>query len=143
MQIQERMITDMRQIILAQRSILEDNGIEPVQGEEELPAADEIEIELEEDDAPEETHSNGDPEETFDNFDDAEVESYKNFEFGKNKYANRNSSAKKEAGDKRRKDDASFKKKDKEQQREKSLEKPPPINDFSLKGLKMNVKKKK
>lgn len=42
-----------------------------MQGEEELPAADEIEIELEEEDAPEETHSNGDPEETFDNFDDA------------------------------------------------------------------------
>jgi|LakMenEpi03Aug12_release.lakeMendotaPanAssembly.Ray.scaffolds.fasta_scaffold815936_3 hypothetical protein len=46
MQIQERMITDMRQIILAQRSILEEHGVEPVQGDEELPAADEIEIEL-------------------------------------------------------------------------------------------------
>ena len=49
------------------------------------------------------------------------MESYKNFEFGKNKYANRNSSAKKDLGDKRRKDEVSFKKKDKEQQREKSV----------------------
>ena len=42
MQIQERMITDMRQIILAQRNILEEHGVEPVQGDEELPAPDEI-----------------------------------------------------------------------------------------------------
>jgi hypothetical protein len=40
MQIQERMITDMRQIILAQRSILEEHGFEGVQGDEELPGPD-------------------------------------------------------------------------------------------------------
>lgn len=40
MQIQERMITDMRQIILAQRNILQDNGFDAVQGDEELPAPD-------------------------------------------------------------------------------------------------------
>ncbi len=40
MQIQERMITDMRQIILTQKNILEENGFEAVQGEEELPGAD-------------------------------------------------------------------------------------------------------
>lgn len=57
-------------------------------------------------------------------------------------------SAKKEGGDKRKKEEINFKKKDKEG-RERSIEKPmlqmppPPINDFSLKGLKMNVKKKK
>ncbi len=79
MQIQERMITDMRQIILTQKNILEENGFEAVQGEEELPGADQIEIELEEEDQPEETHSNGEDEETFDNFEDAEIESYKNF----------------------------------------------------------------
>lgn len=75
------------------------------------------------------------------------MESYKNFEFGKNKYLNRNLSAKKEVGKGNKKDEISFKKKDKEG-RDKSIEKPglqipPPINDFSLKGLKMNVKKKK
>lgn len=83
----------------------------------------------------------------FDNFEDAEIESYKNFEFGKNKYMNRNHSAKKDLSEKRnRREDPSFKKK--EAVRDKSMEKPqpqlaPPINDFSLKGLKMNVKKKK
>lgn len=140
------MITDMRQIILTQKNILEENGIEPVQGEEELPGTDEIEIELEEEDPQEESHSNGEDEETFDNFEDGEIESYKNFEFGKNKFPNRNSSAKKDVAEKRRKEEP-FKKKEKEKEREKerekSVEKPPPINDFSLKGLKMNVKKKR
>jgi RecB family endonuclease NucS len=42
MQIQERMITDMRQIIIAQKNLLEENGFEAVQGEEELPGVDEI-----------------------------------------------------------------------------------------------------
>ncbi len=97
----------------------------------------------------EESQENNEDEEMFDNFEDAEVESYKNFEFGKNKYMNRNMSAKKDGSDKRnnRKEEISFKKKDKEG-KEKSVEKPQlqmplPINDFSLKGLKMNVKKKK
>ena len=49
--------------------------------------------------------------------------------------------------DKKKKEEVAFKKKDKEV-KEKSMEKPgiqmpPPINDFSLKGLKMNVKKKR
>lgn len=47
-----------------------------------------------------------------------------------------------------KKEEISFKKKEKEATKEKSVEKPqlqmpPPINDFSLKGLKMNVKKKR
>jgi len=42
---------------------------------------------------------------------------------------------------KNRKEDPSFKKRD--APREKSIEKQPPINDFSLKGLKLNVKKKR
>lgn len=36
------MILDMRQIIQTQKGILEENGIESVQGEEELPGPDEI-----------------------------------------------------------------------------------------------------
>lgn len=42
---------------------------------------------------------------------------------------------------KNRKDDPSFKKRD--APKEKSVEKQLPVNDFSLKGLKMNVKKKR
>ena len=34
------MITDMRQIIMTQKNILEENGIESIQGEEELPGPD-------------------------------------------------------------------------------------------------------
>jgi hypothetical protein len=34
------MISDMRQIILTQKNLLEENGIEAVQGEEELPGSD-------------------------------------------------------------------------------------------------------
>ena len=44
-------------------------------------------------------HSNGEEDdEMFDNFEDGDVQSYKNFQFGKNKYGNnnRNNSAKKE-----------------------------------------------
>ena len=79
------------------------------------------------------------------------MESYKNFEFGKNKYNARENSAKKDLGEKKKKEkeEISSKKKEKEV-KEKSIEKPviasqmpPPINDFSLKGLKMNVKKKR
>lgn len=50
----------------------------------------------------------------FNNFDDGELESYKNFEFGKNKYYAREQSAKKELGQKRKKEDNPFKKKEKE-----------------------------
>jgi len=46
----------MRQIIITQKTILEENGIESVQGEEELVGTDEIEIELEEEDIAEESH---------------------------------------------------------------------------------------
>lgn len=82
----------------------------------------------------------------FDNFEDGDTESYKNFEFGKNKYLNRNLSAKKDQSEKRiRKDEAPYKKKE---GRDRSVDKPmpqmpAPINEFSLKGLKLNVKKKK
>ena len=146
----------MKQIITTQKQILEDNGIEPPQGEEELPALDQIEIELEEDDVPDQTHSNPDDEEIFDNFDDGEADSYKNFEFGKNKYINRNHSAKKELSEKRnKKDDLNFRKKDKQVKqlkelkefkdipKEKSVQKGNPLGDFGLKGVKMNVKKKR
>lgn len=58
LQIQERMIADMRQIILTQKNILEENGIEPISGEDELPPSDQIELELEEDeDDPDEGNS--------------------------------------------------------------------------------------
>jgi hypothetical protein len=49
----------------------------------------------------------------FDNFDEGDVESYKNFEFGKGKFNARDQSAKKEVGDKKRKEEISFKKKEK------------------------------
>jgi hypothetical protein len=71
------MITDMRQIIITQKNILDDNGIEAVQGEEELFGPEDLEIELEEEDGQDDDRSDDD--ENFDNFDDGEVESYKNF----------------------------------------------------------------
>ena len=56
----------------------------------------------------------------FDNFEDGD--SYKNFEFGKNKYMNRNLSAKKDQSEKRmRKEEAPYKKKE---GRERSVDKP-------------------
>lgn len=104
----------MRQIIITQKTILEENGIESVQGEEELVGTDEIEIELEEEDIAEESHQNGEDEEEFDNFDDGDLESYKNFEFGKNKFNAREHSAKREVGEKKKKEQVSFKKKEKQ-----------------------------
>ena len=82
----------------------------------------------------------------FDNFDDGDAESYKNFEFGKNKYMNRNLSAKKDQSEKKiRKEEVPYKKREgRDRSVDKpSLQAPAPINEFSLKGLKMNVKKKK
>ena len=57
----------------------------------------------------------------FDNFDEGDIESYKNFEFGKNKFNAREQSIYKPV----------------------ASQLPPALNDFSLKGLKMNVKKKR
>jgi hypothetical protein len=48
----------------------------------------------------------------FDNFDEGDIESYKNFEFGKNKFNAREQSAKKEAGEKKKKEEIAFKKKE-------------------------------
>lgn len=67
---------------------------------------------------------------------------YRNFEFQKKPFI-RNKSAKKELEDERKKrklDDINLKK----NQREKTLEKNKPIDlGFGLKGMKMNVKKKR
>jgi len=58
----------------------------------------------------------------FDNFEDGDTESYKNFEFGKNKYINRNLSAKKDQSEKRmKKEDVPNKKKE---GRDRSVDKP-------------------
>lgn len=93
-------------------------------------------------------------------FDDEDIDdSYKNFEFeGKKNFSNkfiRNNSAKKDIGESRKKKDElpSLKKKDySNKDKEKSLEKAKQqqslggiggIGDFSLKGMKMNVKKKR
>ena len=48
----------MRQIILTQKNILEENGIEPISADDELPPSDQIELELEDDeDDPDEANS--------------------------------------------------------------------------------------
>ena len=58
LQIQERMIVDMRQIILTQKNILQENGIEPISPDDDIMPPEQLELELEDDeDDPDDNNS--------------------------------------------------------------------------------------
>ena len=137
------MIADMKQIIMSQKQIINENNIEGIASnglEDEILLGEEDVLELEED-FDDENESPGSED------DDVEPENYKNFEFQKNKGIQRNRSAKKDLEmEKGRKklEELNLKR----NMREKTTEKAKPSIDLAslglgLKGMKMNPKKKR
>lgn len=88
LQIQERMITDMKQIISSQKILIQENNIEGSPEEDIMFDEDMLDLEEEFDDENEEPNNPSDDE-------DNEQELYRNFEFQK-KGIPRNKSAKKD-----------------------------------------------
>lgn len=138
LQIQERMITDMKQIISSQKILIQENNIEGAPEDDLMFDEEMLDLEEEYDDENEEPNPASEDE-------DNEPEMYRNFEFQK-KGIPRNKSAKKDL------DDNKNRKKLEElnlrrNPREKTIEKaksPADLNlGLGLKGMKMNVKKKR